>query len=78
MHKEIRTVNGQWLQVTTIDERWYARPKVNQTTGLPEAFEFVPSVTWITGFYPKGVEFYKWLANTGWDTARARSTRPTP
>jgi hypothetical protein len=70
MKKEIRAVSEGVLRVTTVDERWYARPTFDASTGLPR-YEFVPSVTWITGFYPKGVAFYKWLAGTGWDEAEA-------
>lgn len=70
MKKEIRTVKDQILQITTIDERWYARPTNDPATGLP-TYQYVPSVTYITSFYPKGVAFYKWLANTGWNEAEA-------
>lgn len=72
MKKEIRNVDQQKgiAQITTFDERWYAKPSVNPTTGLPE-YSFVPSVTWIAGHYPKGVAFYKWLADKGWDEAEA-------
>jgi hypothetical protein len=53
------------VQITTLDERWYFR----------EADEkLFPSVTWIAGYYPKGVEFYKWLASKGWDEAEAIKT----
>ena len=48
------------VQVTTEDERWY----------LIDG-EYVPSVTWIASHYPKGIGFYKWLANTGWDESEA-------
>jgi len=70
MKKEIRTVNKEKgiLQVTTFDERWYAKPETDKITGLP-VFTFVPSVTWIADHYPKGIAFYKWLANKGWDEA---------
>jgi hypothetical protein len=51
------------LQVTVTDERWYIKD------GVP-----VPSVTWIAGFWPKGVGFYKWLADKGWDEAEAVKT----
>jgi len=50
------------IQITTTDERWYYKEKNDI---------FVPSVTWIASFYPKGVAFYKWLANKGWDEAEA-------
>jgi len=57
-------------QITIADERWYMRPTADGTTGLP-SYDAVPSVTWITSHYPKGIGFYKWLANTGWDEAEA-------
>jgi len=57
-HKKI--VDGV-LRVTTTDERWYFIDGA-----------YVPSVTWQAGFYPKGVGFYKWLANQkNWDEAEA-------
>ncbi len=71
MKREIREVGNGTFQVTAYDERWYARPAFDPATGLPASFEFVPSVTWIAGHYPKGVGFYKWLANKGWDEAAA-------
>jgi len=72
MKKEIKIVNKERkvLQVTTSDERWYIREGLNKDTGLPE-YEYVPSVTWICEHYPKGIAFYKWLANKGWDEAEA-------
>jgi len=72
MKKEIRTVDEQKkiMQVTTVDERWYIRETTDNETGLP-SYEFVPSVTWIAEHYPKGIGFYKWLANKGWDEAEA-------
>lgn len=72
MKKEIRLVNEEKkiLQVTTIDERWYVKEVENKTTGLP-GFMYVPSVTWIAEHYPKGIGFYKWLADKGWDEAEA-------
>lgn len=72
MKKEIRTVDEKKgiVQITTWDERWYAKPSKNKETGLPE-YEFVPSVTWICSSYPKGKFFWKWLADKGWDEAEA-------
>lgn len=72
MKKEIRTVDKEHkvIQVTTVDERWYIHEVQDQQTGLPR-HEFVPSVTWICDSYPKGVAFYKWLANHGWDESIA-------
>ncbi len=48
------------IRCTTEDERWYL---INEI--------YVPSVTWIASFYPKGIGFFKWLANKGWDEAEA-------
>ena len=72
MHKHIRLVDEKRkiVQVTTTDERWYVRESKDPVTGLP-SHKFVPSVTWICDHYPKGVGFYKWLANKGWDEAEA-------
>src|SRR3990167_2015655 len=57
-------------RITTVDERFYIREAKDKTTGLP-IFEYIPSVTWIAGHYPKGVQFYKWLAENGWDESQA-------
>lgn len=72
MDKVIRTVDQAKgvVQCTTVDERWYARPGIDPMTKLP-TYDFVPSVTWICNSYPKGIGFYKWLANTGWDESQA-------
>jgi hypothetical protein len=72
MKKEIRNVDKKLgiVQVTTADERWYIRPVTSEKSGLPE-YKYVPSVTWICDFYPKGVEFYKWMASKGWDESQA-------
>lgn len=72
MLKEIKVIDEvkQTLRVTTVDERWYTRPGVNVDTGLPE-YVYYPSCTWIAGHYPKGIHFYKWLAEKGWNEAEA-------
>ncbi|HSY52430.1 MAG TPA: hypothetical protein VLC46_26755 [Thermoanaerobaculia bacterium] len=72
MNKQIRKVDDAKgiVQITTYDERWYARPEDDPVTKLP-TYSFVPSVTWICGHYPKSIGFYKWLANTGWDESQA-------
>lgn len=57
-------------QITTTDERWYALEGTADETGLP-GFTFVPSVTWITNYVYKGIGFYKWLADKGWNEAEA-------
>src|SRR5437667_12391423 len=58
------------VQCTVSDERWYLKPTPDRVTGIP-TYNPVPSVTWIAGFWPKGVGFYKWLADKGWDEAEA-------
>jgi hypothetical protein len=58
------------VQVTVADERWYFKEARDGATGNP-TIKAVPSVTWIAGFYPKGIHFYKWLAEKGWDEAEA-------
>ncbi len=71
IEKVIRNVDGkeiQVYQVTTTDERWYTMQKLSDIDGMP-FIKFRPSVTWITSFVYKGVEFYKWLASKGWDEA---------
>ncbi|MFM2394177.1 MAG: hypothetical protein RLZZ546_2159 [Bacteroidota bacterium] len=72
MKKEIRVVNEKekMIQITTPDERWYVKEGSDKKTKLP-IFEYVPSITWICGYYPKGIQFYKWLAEKGWDESQA-------
>lgn len=57
------------IRVTTTDERWYIQSHLASNGKVVETY--VPSVTWITGYYPKGVGYYKWLADKGWDESRA-------
>ncbi|MEO5366651.1 MAG: hypothetical protein H7831_09915 [Magnetococcus sp. WYHC-3] len=62
MKREIKIIDKEKgiVQWTFPDERWY------EVDG-----KFIPSTTWICGYYPKGVPFYKWLADKGWDEAEA-------
>lgn len=62
MKIETRKVDNERgiVQITTSDERWYS------LNG-----KFYPSVTWICGYYPKGIGFMKWLSEHGWDEAEA-------
>lgn len=71
MKKIIKEVDEKQgiVQVTIADERWYLKPSTSET-GIPE-YKAVPSVTWIASKYPKGIAFYKWLADKGWDEAEA-------
>lgn len=72
MKIEIRVVDKKKgiVQITTPDERWYAKPLKKEIKSMAD-YRFVPSVTWICGHYPKGIGFYKWLAEKGWDEAEA-------
>jgi hypothetical protein len=72
MKKIIREVDEKRgiAQITVADERWYMKPGKDADTGIP-VYSPVPSVTWIAGYWPKGVGFYKWLAGQGWDEAEA-------
>jgi len=69
MKREIREVDAERgiVQITTQDERFYARRILKGTPD--EQWEYVPSVTWISDQYPKGREFFKWLALKGWSEA---------
>ena len=72
MKKEIVEVDKEKgiYRITTTDERWYVQEEKDKATGLP-FMKFRPNVTWITSYVYKGIEFYKWLANKGWDEAEA-------
>jgi|TARA_Y100000034_G_C6878223_1_gene401985 hypothetical protein len=72
MQKIIKEVDKEKgiVQITTPDERWYVKDVKNKDTGIPE-YSFAPSSTWICEFYPKGLQFYKWLAQKGWDESEA-------
>lgn len=72
MQKIIKEVDEKRgiVQVTTADERWYLKQSQDPKTKLP-IYKGVPSVTWIAGHYPKGIPFYKWLAEKGWDESQA-------
>jgi len=65
MQKEIRTLSkdGKIVRITCPDERWYIKTAEDGT--MTE----YPSVTWITDYYPKGLGYYRWLADKGWDNA---------
>ena len=70
MKKEIRQVSddGKQVQITIADERWYLKIEQDDDGKVISQKEY-PSVTWIADHYPKGIGFYKWLADKGWDEA---------
>jgi len=72
MKKEIRKVSedGSMVQITIADERFYVKTETDDKGNIISIKDY-PSVTWKAGCYPKGVEFYKWLAKNGWDESQA-------
>jgi hypothetical protein len=72
MQKIIQEVDAKRgiVQVTVADERWYLRSSTDPVSGIP-VYKGVPSVTWIGSFYPKGIGYYKWLGEHGWDESQA-------
>jgi len=58
------------VQCTIADERFYFQSSTDSKTGNP-TMKAVPSVTWIAGHYPKGIGYYKWLGEHGWDEAES-------
>lgn len=72
MRKDYRVVDEETglTQVTTDDERWYFTEIEDKGTGKKKIV-YMPSVTWIVGYYPKGIAYMKWLAQHGWDEAEA-------
>jgi hypothetical protein len=72
MKKEIIIVDKAKgvYRVTTPDERFYLTESKDPKTGLP-TFTWKKSVTWIASFYPKGKNFWRWLADKGWSEAEA-------
>jgi len=63
MKIERKKISADVVRITTSDERWYWRQEENI---------YIPSVTWICSVGdPKGIGFYKWLAQKGWDESQA-------
>lgn len=50
------------VQCTTEDERFYSIKTADRVTGVP-SFIFLPSITYITSFWPKGEGFKRHLQN---------------
>lgn len=70
MKKEIQIIDEKKgiVRITTLDERWYGSQVNDKVTGLPVVV-WKPSVTFITGSYPKGIGYIKWIADKGFDKA---------
>lgn len=56
---------GNIMQVTTLDERFYAVYDKNR-----KYRDFRPSLTWIINYTPKGEGFDRWLGGHGYDEAQ--------
>ena len=71
MKREIRVVDDRgMLCITGEDERFYARPVSADGTAENRKMEYVPSVTWISGYYPKDDRFTSWVGRVGNEAAR--------
>lgn len=72
MQKLIKEVDAKRgiVQITVADERWYLKGSIDPVSGIP-VYKGVPSVTWVGGYYPKGIGYYKWLGEHGWDESQA-------
>lgn len=64
MLKEIKKIQKGITRITSLNERWYVRTTNGERV-------YYPSSTWISGYYPKGQHFYKWLAGKGWTEVEA-------
>lgn len=65
MKKEIIQVDekNKIYRVTTLDERWYARPTKDEL-GLP-TYIYLPSATWVAGYYYTSPYLIKYIAEKG-------------
>jgi len=70
MRQEIVEIDKQLgiFRVTTLGERYYTKTIKDNPEGFSE-YRFFPSSSWISGCYPKGIQYYQWLAKHGWDEA---------
>ena len=71
MRREIREVDYKrgLVQCTYPDERWYERQISADGTAENKRWDFVPSTSWISSYWPKDSRFFKWLATKGWSEA---------
>lgn len=58
------------IQITTLDERFYAKTEKQQIGGKEiEVTKFNPSITWVEKYSPMGMGLLKYYAKHGWDDA---------
>lgn len=71
MEKEIIQVDKKAgiYRITTLNERFYARPGIKQMNGLP-TYDFFPSTTWIASYYYTSPYLIKYIADKGWDESQ--------
>lgn len=68
MLRELKKIKKGVMRITSLNERWYRKTVKNN--GKID-YIYYPSSTWISGYYPKGEYFYKWLAGKGWSEIEA-------
>lgn len=68
MLREHKKIKKGVMRITSLNERWYR--KTIKNNGATE-YVYYPSSTWISGYYPKGEYFHKWLAGKGWSEIEA-------
>lgn len=68
MLRELKKIKKGVMRITSLNERWYRKSVKNN--GKTD-YVYYPSSTWVSGYYPKGQYFYKWLAGKGWNEAEA-------
>lgn len=66
MKKEIKIVDkeNKVYRITTLNERWYAKPIENKETGLP-GYEYFPSSTWVCSYYYTSPYLIRYIADKG-------------
>lgn len=71
MKREVRIVDTERgiVQITGEDERFYGRSVSVDGTEENRAMDYVPSVTFIAGCYPKGDRFVRWVGSVGNEAA---------
>jgi hypothetical protein len=68
---EIKTTKADGIiQITTLDERWYAKEiEVSENGKKVKKTIFNPSITWVDKYSPMGMGLLKFYANKGFDEA---------
>jgi hypothetical protein len=66
MQYERRVIDAKkgLVQITFPDERWYEKI-------VDDKIIYIPSITWVVSYWPKGIGFMKWMASHGFDEAES-------